>query len=288
MSVRAIIGTMAALAAVGCGGQRPASQAAGADSSAVSAAAPSPAVVTYIARDYGFEGPAQIQAGATLFRLDNQGKELHHMVLVRLEQGRTYDSLLAALRKPGPPPAWMRLVGGPNATGPGENSNATHNLIAGHYAIVCLIPSADGVPHLAKGMTAPLEVVASSGPPARVVPADMTITLTDYGFTLSAPLTAGSHVIQVDNAGPQPHELVLARLAPGKTVKDIERWEKGGEKGLPPVSAIGGIAPMMAKESGQFTVQLAPGDYALICFVSDAKDGKPHLMHGMVKSITVG
>jgi hypothetical protein len=26
----------------------------------------------------------------------------------------------------------------------------------------------------------------------------------------------------------------------------------------------------------------------LICFVPDAKDGKPQLMHGMMKQITVG
>ena len=147
-------------------------------------------------RDYGFEGPAQIQAGSTLFSLDNQGKELHHLVLVRLEQGRTYDSLLAALRKPGPPPAWMYLAGGPNAAAPNANSNATLKLIEGHYAVLCLIPSADGVPHMAKGMIAPLEVTADSGPPAREVAADITITLTDYGFDLSSPLTPGNHVIQ--------------------------------------------------------------------------------------------
>ena len=27
--------------------------------------------------------------------------------------------------------------------------------------------------------------------------------------------------------------------------------------------------------------------YALICFYPDAKDGKPHVMHGMLKEITV-
>jgi hypothetical protein len=252
------------------------------------AAGPSANVVTYIARDYGFEGPAQIPAGPTLFRLDNQGKELHHLVIVRLEQGRTYDSLLAAFKKPGPPPQWMHLVGGPNATNPSANSNATENLSEGHYALICFIPSADGVPHLAKGMTAPLEVVTATGPVAHEVAADVTITLTDYDFQLSGPLTPGSHVIRVENKGPQPHELVLTKMAQGKSLKDIEAWEKGGEKGLPPVSALGGISPMMANESGQFTVDLAPGDYALICFVPDMKDGKAHLRHGMVKSIKVG
>ena len=44
---------------------------------------------------------------------------------------------------------------------------------------------------------------------------------------------------------------------------------------------------MMADESGQFTVDLVPGDYALLCFVPDMHDGKPRLMHGMVKPFTV-
>ncbi len=286
MSIRAFRGGLILLVALACREQR-SSGSASTESAAAPGAAPSPNVVTYIARDYGFEGPAQIPAGVTMFRLDNQGKELHHLVIVRLDSGRTYDSLLAAMRKPGPPPAWMHFMGGPNATDPGTTSNATHRLAEGHYAIVCFIPSADGVPHMAKGMTAPLEVVAASGPAARDLPADVTIKLTDYAFNLSKPLVAGSQMIQVENGGHQAHELVLARLAPGKTIKDIERWEKGGEKGVPPVGALGGIAPMDVGEVGQFTVELTPGDYALICFVPDAKDGKAHLIHGMVKAITV-
>jgi hypothetical protein len=286
MSNRAISIGLVVLAALACRDRR--SSAPGSTESAT-APAPSPSanVVTYIARDYGFEGPAQIPAGATMFRLDNQGKELHHLVIVRLDEGRTYDSLLAALRKPGPPPSWMHLMGGPNAVDPGSTSNATHRLAQGHYAILCFIPGADGMPHMAKGMTAPLEVVAPSGPPARDLPADVTVKLTDFAFELSKPLTAGSQLIKVENAGHQAHELVLTRLAPGKTVKDIERWEKGGEKGRPPISAIGGIAPMDVNEAGQFTVDLTPGEYALICFVPDMKDGKAHLIHGMVKPITV-
>lgn len=285
MSNRIITGVVILLSALACRGQR--SSPPDGTESAAAAASPSPNVVTYIARDYGFEGPAQIPAGVTMFLMTNQGKEVHHLVIVRIDGGRTYDSLMVALRKPGPPPPWMHLMGGPNAADPGTTSNATHRLTEGHYAILCFIPSADAVPHMAKGMTAPLEVVAASGPPARDLAADVTIKLTDYGFDLSKPLTAGSQMIQVENAGPQPHELVLARLSAGKTVKDLERWEKGGEKGAPPLSALGGIAPMMANEGGQFTVDLTPGEYALICFVPDAKDGKAHLMHGMVKSITV-
>jgi uncharacterized cupredoxin-like copper-binding protein len=39
--------------------------------------------------------------------------------------------------------------------------------------------------------------------------------------------------------------------------------------------------------SGYFTADFAPGNYALICFVPDAKDGKPHFTHGMMQQITV-
>ena len=288
MPARVSCACAALMVLLACRENRPAPPSTSSSSDSAPTPGPSANVVTYIARDYGFEGPAQIPAGPTLFRLDNQGKELHHLVLVRIEQGRTYDSLLAALRKPGPPPAWMYLVGGPNATGPGANSNATENLKEGHYAVICFIPSADGVPHLAKGMTSPLEVVAAAGPVAREVPADVTIKLSDYDFHVSSPLTAGSHVIRVENAGPQPHELVLVKMEPGKTLNDIKAWEKGGEKGVPPVSPLGGISPMMANESGQFTVELTSGDYAFICFLPDMKDGKAHLMHGMVKAVKVG
>ena len=34
-------------------------------------------------------------------------------------------------------------------------------------------------------------------------------------------------------------------------------------------------------------LDLKPGAYGLICFYPDAKDGKPHLAHGMVATITV-
>ena len=35
------------------------------------------------------------------------------------------------------------------------------------------------------------------------------------------------------------------------------------------------------------TADFQPGRYALLCFIPDAKDGKPHFVHGMAKEITV-
>lgn len=36
-----------------------------------------------------------------------------------------------------------------------------------------------------------------------------------------------------------------------------------------------------------FDVDLTPGEYILICFVPDAKDGKPHVAHGMMQRVTI-
>lgn len=94
------------------------------------------------------------------------------------------------------------------------------------------------------------------------------MTLRDYNFTLSAPLTAGRRVIEVRNYGRQPHEIELVRLAPGKSAEDVVRWiekPEGAAPGLP----LGGVSPLAGSGRSQFTADLEPGRYALICFLPD-------------------
>lgn len=278
----------AVLFVVSCKSDRPNPTPAAVNPPAASAPAPAPNPVTFTATDYHYSGPSEIPAGLTVFRLENHGKELHHLVIARLDQGRTLDSLLAALKQPGPPPPWLHFVGGPNATEPGAESNASTMMQPGHYAMMCFISTAAGVPHVAKGMIGSLEVTPSTAPEAAAAAPDLVIKLNDYSFDLSTPLTPGQHTVRVQNDGPQTHEVVLAQFLPGKSLKDLEAWEKGGEKGPIPAKFLGGISPMDKGETGEFTVTLEPGDYALLCFVPDAKDGKAHLAHGMTKSLKVG
>ena len=159
--------------------------------------------VTVTATDYALQAPDTIAAGAVTFRLINQGKEFHHLWVARLDQGKTAADLLAAMRQPGPLPAWVREVGGPNAPTPGGESNATLSLRPGSYVLACLIPSGDGIPHLMKGMVHSLTVVDVPLPAPDPV-GDVTLTLHDYSFALTSPLTAGRHLIQVHNNGPSP------------------------------------------------------------------------------------
>ena len=146
------------------------------------------------------------------------------------------------MKHEGPLPPWLHFVGGPNGIGPAQEATSMASLAPGSYALVCLIPSPDGVSHLMKGMIQPFEVSAGGAEAALPVASD-TVRLGDYTFESGRPITAGRHTFLVTNGAQQPHELVLLRLAPGKTVKDFAVWATtGGMKGPPPALPLGGVA----------------------------------------------
>ena len=251
--------------------------------------AAAPRIVTVSASDYAFEAPDSIPAGMTTFRLLNAGPELHHVQLVRLDSGRTMKDLMEGLKHAhtGPLPGWMVAVGGPNAPAPQAAADATLDLAPGNYAIICMIPSPDGTPHLMKGMVRALTVTPATGASAAAPKADMTMKLVDYAFDMPATITPGRHVIRVENVAEQPHEVVIAQLAPGKKAHELLAWlEK--MQGPPPGKPLGGASFMVKDAVNYISVDLEPGTYALYCFVPDAKDGKPHVAHGMMREFTVG
>lgn len=281
-----VLGLLATGTLAACKSDRPA-HAAGAAPATTESATAAPASVTVTATDFGFDAPATIPAGAVSIHLVNHGKEMHQAQLIKLEDGKTVADLAKALKNPGPPASWIKFVGGPNGIAPGQEAVALSELAPGSYAYLCFIPSSDGVMHAAKGMVRPFEVTAAPSASAQAPAPDVTIKLTDYAFESSRPLTAGRHTILVENAGPQPHELVLLKLAPGKKTEDFGKWAETGMKGPPPAMPIGGVTFLDKGARGFFTAELASGDYGFICFVPDAKDGKPHLAHGMMHTITV-
>lgn len=249
-------------------------------------------VVAVAAHDYAFDAPDSLAAGAIEFRMTNHGTEPHHVVVYRFDGAHRLADFAAYVKnaKPGenPIPSWAHEEGGPNAAAPHGESAATLVLEPGNYALVCVIPSPDGVPHAMKGMMRPLTVVPAAGAAgaAALPAADRTLTLRDYAFDASKPITAGRHTIRVENAGTQWHEVLVVRLAPGKSIEDFARWVEKPE-GAPAGEMLGGISPMQRGGEATFTADFTPGRYALICFLPDAKDGKPHFLHGMTHTFTV-
>lgn len=260
------------------------------------AAAPpqGPNVVEVTAHEFAYTMPDTLPAGWTTFRMTNTGQELHHVTVIRLEQGKTMGDFLQAMgavTSGGALPEWAVFMGGPNAVIGPMVSEVTMDLPAGNYAVVCVIPSpSDGVPHVAKGMSHALTVVPSEV--VRTAPTeDVTLTLADYSFTWSAPLTAGRHVVKIVNTAQQGHELILFRIAAEKAMTDVLHWfelfEGGQNPGAPPFTPWGGIGFMNPGVVNYMTVDVEPGEYAQLCVVPDMRDGKPHVAHGMVSQLSV-
>ncbi|MCA1691235.1 MAG: hypothetical protein ABR540_15060 [Acidimicrobiales bacterium] len=113
-------------------------------------------------KEYSFDGlPGDLKAGKTSIDIENEGKELHEIVLLSKNPGVTesFDQLLElpqeqAMTKVTP-------VAGAFAS-PGETDYVVTTLTAGEYLAVCFIPqglkseeaqpAADAKPHFALGM----------------------------------------------------------------------------------------------------------------------------------------
>lgn len=240
-------------------------------------------VVDIVASDYAFDMPASIPAGLTTLRLTNKGNELHHVYLVRVEAGKSSADVMVWFKAGGPPPAWLKPVGGPNASATATLFTST--LEAGKYVALCVIPSPGGPPHVMKGMIKDFTVTPSSRTAAAPRPT-VTLALNDYGFDFSKPLTAGKHIVAVTNTGRQPHEFFFARLVSGKTPMDMAMFAEN-PKGAPPGMPMGGITDILPGATVYLEVDVAPGEYGFMCFTPDAKDGKPHLAHGMIRQVSV-
>jgi hypothetical protein len=244
--------------------------------------------VTITAKEYAFEVPESIGGGVVAVKLSNTGKEPHMAQLIRLNDGVTFDQLQAALQA-GDPGAALSLVSVAAViyTTPAAAAQAaTLHRKTGDYAVMDFGAGEDQVPYMVKGMLQPFKVTAgsSSAEPA----SDVAVTLKEYTFEVPTELKAGTHTFKVSNQGAQSHEMILFKLAEGKTLADMQAFLSNPESGGPPPGEqAGGALPMAAGMRAWTTIDLKAGSYVAVCFVPDSGDGKSHLEHGMLMPLTV-
>ena len=184
--------------------------------------------------------------------------------------------------------ALVTLTGGPSVVDPGQKQQVTLDLRAGNYVLLCFVADdEDGLPHLAKGMIKPIEVVARATKARFQEPqANLTISLHDFSFTMPKEVKAGQQVWKVINEGPQPHEMVLIKLADGKTLQDVEAFLRQ-PVGPPPFTDAGGMQGLAQDTSGWLWLDLQPGEYVALCHIPDPASGLAHTELGMVQSFVV-
>lgn len=260
-------------------------------SASTSASPAGAATLEVVATDFAFDLPQSAPAGATEIQLRNDGQEEHQAQIARLNTGVTMEQLNTELQNPDPSAALglVTLVGGPTGVQPGETVTTGSTLEAGTHVFLCFIAGEDGIPHLAKGMVATLEVTEPAAE-GSLPEGDAELTLQDFAFVGVDTLTAGPHTVTVTNSGPQPHEATIVKLADGVTVDALRGMFTSPEPppdGPPPFSGGGGVAGIAADATATIDVDLEPGEYAWICFVPDPATGKPHAALGMIGALTV-
>jgi hypothetical protein len=253
--------------------------------------------VAIVAADFTFALPAEIPAGYVDVTLENRGKESHQVQFVKLGsmtlaqfKAAAVKTDVAALK------AGTVLVGGPNGADPGKKVGALVKLDPGDYAVTCFIPAnSDGKPHAAHGMISTVKVVQTAESDLVAPTAASTITLGDFSFTLPSGFT-GKGLVDISNQGAQAHEMVIVKLAPGKTLEDAKGFllTPPGSKappGPPPfisIPGLGGVTGLSSQQHAWLDMNLTPGNYVLICFFPDPqKGGLPHAIEGMIKEITI-
>ena len=260
--------------------------------------AATPNVVALTATEYAFEAPDTLPAGWTNLRLANRGQEVHYGHMVRLDSGKTVrdlvDAYAEAIRTSGPRPKWVTRFGGPGGAFPGDSVSVTQYLEPGSDVWICPV-EADREVEDRVVVKAADGVVAdrAAGPEASLV-----IRLMDFSFGLDPSVPAGRHTIRVENAGEEPHDLVMIKLAPGTTVEDLvnglnpERARRAGQAAKPPPpmeslgTGAGGIAAIAPGMESFFEANLSPGEYVLVCMAT-APDGRSHIEHGMIKQFRI-
>lgn len=231
-------------------------------------AVPAPTSLNVTSTDFAYALDTEtVAAGLVEVTQANEGEEAHQVTLMRLEDGQTTADVVEGLQGPEGDHfvADDAYFGGPTNTLPGESGAVTVELSEGDYAMVCFIASSDGESHYVKGMAGALEVVASDAPPVEPPTASDTVRMSDFTYDVPADFS-GQGVIEVVNDGPQVHELTIA---------------------TPDLSTGSGLAAIAPGATAYLPVDLEPGTYNFVCFVSDVDTGDPHFTEGMTLEVTV-
>jgi hypothetical protein len=245
--------------------------------------------LTYTASGEGkalkVEGPTSAETGLAEITFNNETKGETDLQLIRVEKGRTAEETIEGLEKAmkGQPfPDWFFAGGGVGTIRAGDSQTVTQVLQPGTYYAFNTEgsqgpPDASSVPAL--------EV--SGNESSDEVESYETVTAIEYGFE-AEELSSGEVEIDFENGGAQPHHLIAAPLKGDATAADVEQAIKS-EKGQPPIDEKGtqNTAVLEGGESQVVTMDLEPGRYALLCFISDRQGGPPHALKGMVDEVEV-
>ena len=223
--------------------------------------------------------PDSVDAGWTRLRVDEDGAG-HIVVVFRLADGATaadVPAFLAALDTAAATPAGAVALGGPEV---GDGGTVVLELAPGPHVVACVGRRDPKHRHASAGEARLLVVRTARGAAPAPTPTD-TVAMTDFAFPGADRWRAGARVLAVRNDGRQDHQLRLARLRDGTTLREWVASE--GETG----TDVAGMARLGAGRTAYLPVALPAGEYVAYCLIPDARTRQPHAMLGMVRALHV-
>ncbi len=138
---------------------------------------------------------------------------------------------------------------------------------------------------LVAGAAVALMGMADPKPKPAIAPTPLRIVARDFGYDLPASVPSGPTRIQLVNGGGDLHHAQLVRLTQGKTLADLAAFPHDAP---PPawVVMVGGPGAVAPGDSSAVVQDLAPGNYAILCFIP-GPDKVPHVAKGMAAAFTV-
>lgn len=266
-----------------------------------------PGVVDLRAVGMRFEGPTKIPSGWTTFRFHNVSPMIHFAMIdvppVDISLQQFSDELAVPFQVAmdamnanddaaveaafGTFPAWVAdlgRAGGPGLLSPGLTGETAVYLSPGRYLLECYVknsgifhttPPGDGQIGMVLEFTVTDEDNGAPEPDANA-----TVALSNDGIELVAgALRPGTNTIRVDFSEQQAlpsfvgNDVHLLRVDNPASLTAASEWmdwrTPDGLQDPSPVAFLGGVQDMAAGSHAYFTVDLEPGDYALMAEVPD-------------------
>jgi len=244
-----------------------------------------PAALTVTATEKGksadFDAPETVKGGTVALTFQNNGKKSHELQIISVDGDQTGAEVLKAIdsEEGAPIPPWLHTAGGVGTTAGGKTGQATVNLEAGTHYLVDTGDEEEGVEPIA------VKLDVTEGEAGALPPTTASIAMSEYAFAPSG-LKAGKNTILLKNTGKELHHTIAFPIAPGKTFAEVKKVfaSDGPPTGPPPVieDKITGTSVLDGGLSQVTELDLIPGKYALVCFISDRKGGPPHVAKGMI------
>lgn len=235
----------------------------------------------------------QIPAGLVLMTVVNNSSQPTGAAILGPPEGATMQDLMNMAATPAPndgfPPFLYkaRILGGPGDVAPGGSAQAVVDIPAGDWAV------------FGEGSQPPSMLTATGGTPTAQTEPASTVTVTEMEMSflgLEGPIPAGPQVWKVVNHGQQPHMLVLVTVPAGTSLDQVLALAAMPENATPApgmlqesdIQPVGGVLLQSSGTTVWPSLDLAPGRYVAICFVTDPATGQPHAAEGMISLFDVG